>query len=79
MKHLIIFIVLFTVMAYSYCQHLSKTGEYTGSRSFNNGSVYSSKICVYGDLHIPVAYFNQFYCPYAIQYDRSRDRICDWN
>jgi len=81
MKKMIGLIIACATMACAFCQYMSKSGEYTSSRTFNNGSVYSSKVCVYGDgdYHIPVAYFNQYYCPYSIEYDRYRERICDWN
>lgn len=81
MKKFFILILACTAISCAYCQYMSKSGEYTSNRTYNNGSVYSSKICVYGngELHIPVAYFDQYYCPYSIEYDRYRDRICDWN
>ena len=81
MKKMIGLIIASATMACAFCQYMSKSGEYTSNRTFNNGSVYSTKVCVYGDgdYHIPVAYFNQYYCPYSIEYDRYRNRICDWN
>lgn len=81
MKKTIVLIGACAAIACAYCQYMSKSGEYTSRRTFTNGSVYSSKVCVYGrgDYHIPVAYFGQYYCPYSIEYDRHRDRVCDWH
>jgi len=84
MKYVIILIVLIATFAsttYAYCSYKSKSGEYDGNKSYSHGSTVSRKICVYdnGKIHIPVAFFNQYYCPYSIEYDEYRDRICDWN
>ena len=81
MKYALMLIMLLAVIASASCLYLSKSGEYEGNKSYSYGSVYSKKICVYdnGNLHIPVAYFNQHYCPYSVEYDKYRKRICDWN
>lgn len=81
MKKFILFILTSFSLTFAYCQYMSKSGEYNGHKTYSYGSVFSNKICVYGngDVHIPVVYFEQYYCPVSIQYDKQRDRICDWN
>lgn len=71
MKKIILILALLSAIAFSYCNYISKSGEYTNT----NGN----KICVYGKWHIPVKSFDQFYCPYHIEIDEQRKRVCDWN
>lgn len=81
MKKILVMIGFTAVMAMAYCKYMSKSGEYDSNKTYSYGSVWSRKVCVYGNgkMHIPVAHFGQYYCPYSIKYDEYRNRLCDWN
>ena len=79
LKYIILATLLFASIASAYCKYISKSGEYDDSRSHNYGNVYSRKICVYGSWHIPVAKFNQYYCPYSIEVDEYTNRLCNFH
>lgn len=80
MKKVLFLIIACVVAAFAYCKHMSKSGEYYSDQTFQNGSIYDTRVCVYGGgvAHIPVVFFNQHYCPAYIEYDTERNRVCDW-
>lgn len=74
-------VFIFAITIYASCMYKSKSGEYDANKTFYANNMYSRKVCVYdgGKINIPVVYFKKYHCPYSIQYDVYRDRICDWN